>query len=128
MSRVRLEIVLIIGLAIGVLILAACGSGPTEGQSPLATPPEEQVATPPNVPEGVKLSIADLAKRLGIDASQIEAVRIEPVDWPDTSLGCPQPGQAYAQVITPGYLVILTAGGQEYEYHTNLSQIVTCEP
>jgi len=26
-------------------------------------------------------------------------------DWPDSSIGCPQPGMAYSQIITPGYIV-----------------------
>ena len=40
-------------------------------------------------------------------------------EWPDTALGCPQPGMAYAQVITPGYLVIVSGGGKRFEYHTD---------
>ena len=26
--------------------------------------------------------------------------------WSDASLGCPQPDMGYAQVVTPGYLVL----------------------
>ncbi|MBI2919133.1 MAG: hypothetical protein HYY01_14255 [Chloroflexi bacterium] len=39
--------------------------------------------------------------------------------WPDASLGCPQPGVAYAQVATPGYRIILTSGGKEHHYHSD---------
>jgi hypothetical protein len=45
--------------------------------------------------------------------------RAEPVDWPDTALGCPEPGRAYAQVITPGYRVVVQAGAQVLEVHTD---------
>ena len=44
-------------------------------------------------------------------------VSAQAVEWPDGSLGCPQPGMAYLQVITPGYKLVLAAGGQEYSYH-----------
>ncbi len=107
----------ITGTLLGVLVLAACGSAATEDQSP-----------GPNVPEEANRAIADLAKRLDINADRIEVVRVESVEWPDTSLGCPQPGQAYAQVITPGQILVLSANGQEYEYHTSGDQIVACEP
>ena len=40
--------------------------------------------------------------------------------WPDASLGCPQPGMTFAQVLTPGYLVVIRdAGGAEHQVHTN---------
>jgi hypothetical protein len=34
----------------------------------------------------------------------------------------------YAQVITPGYLIILAAEGQQYEYHTDqAANVVLCQ-
>ncbi len=44
---------------------------------------------------------------------------MEPRDWPDSSLGCPQPDMLYAQVITPGYLVVVEVSGEPIEYHTD---------
>jgi len=77
----------------------------------------------------VALARADLARRLGLKTEAIIAVvSVEAVDWPSTALGCPQPGLMYAQVITPGYLVILIAQGERYEYHTDMGrQAVLCE-
>jgi len=60
---------------------------------------------------------ADLAQRLSVSASQIKTLETKEVVWPDASLGCPQPGTVYAQIPTPGYLVILEHAGNEYEYH-----------
>ncbi len=57
------------------------------------------------------------AAALGISPGDVTVTAIEPVDWSDASLGCPQPGYVYAQVITPGYSVTVTAGGQTYEVH-----------
>jgi hypothetical protein len=70
----------------------------------------------------------DLAKRLGITKSAIRLVLIEAVQWPDASLGCPQPGMMYAQVITPGYRIVLEVNGKQYEYHTGRGgKVVLCE-
>ena len=43
---------------------------------------------------------------------------IEPVEWPDTSLGCSKPDRMYAQVITPGFKLVFEYQGRQYEYHT----------
>ncbi len=74
------------------------------------------------------LAVADLAGRLGLPESAITVRSVESVDWPDASLGCPQPGMMYAQVITPGYRIVLEAGGKRYEYHTSQSHVVLCSP
>ena len=62
-------------------------------------------------------AIADLAGRLGVDRSTITVTRHEEVSWSDGSLGCPKPGFNYTQAITPGYLIVLTVNGLDYEYH-----------
>jgi len=70
----------------------------------------------------------DLAQRLSVPISQIEAIETKEATWPDASLGCPQPGIVYAQVLTPGYLVILKYAGDEFEYHVGIhGDIRYCE-
>ena len=59
----------------------------------------------------------DLAKRLGINVTEITVVEVEEVTWPDGSLGCPEPGMGYIQMLTPGFKATLEAGGEEYTYH-----------
>jgi hypothetical protein len=70
-----------------------------------------------------------LAARLSVSIEQVNLVRVFDVTWPDTSLGCPQEGMMYAQVLTPGYLIQLEYGTVLYEYHSgkNMQQVVTCE-
>jgi len=70
----------------------------------------------------------DLAQRLGMDIEEIEVVMVEAVEWPDASLGCPQPGMMYAQVITPGYRILLRAGDKTYEYHSDYKRAILCQP
>ena len=77
--------------------------------------------------EIVALAKKDLASRRGIFAGKIVLKRIEGVDWPDASLGCPKEGKAYAQVIMPGYRLVLSDGTADFEYHTDKHQrVVLC--
>ena len=59
----------------------------------------------------------DLAKRLSVNPDQIELVSFTPVTWPDGSMGCPEPGMMYTQVLVEGYRIQLRSGGRVYEYH-----------
>ena len=110
---------IVAGLAglVGFSCLASVPPSSTSTQTP-PIPPQAQAA--------VRLAVADLSRRLGIPEAQIRVEAVEAVDWPDTSLGCPKPGLVYAQVITPGFRVILANGGP-HEYHTDLGgQAVSC--
>ena len=87
-----------------------------------------QPGTDPVAFQETNAAIDDLSKRTGIPKSDIKGVSVEAVQWPDTSLGCPQPDMMYAQVVTPGYLIILEAGGQTYEYHSAGAGVGLCQP
>ena len=63
--------------------------------------------------------IADAASGAGVDPSAVEVISAEAVTWPDGSLGCPQPGQAYTQALVPGYRVILDVDGEEMAFHAS---------
>ena len=71
-------------------------------------------------------TVTDLSKKLGIAKNAVSVVEVESVEWPDASLGCPQPGAMYAQVITPGFRIVLEANGRRYEYHTGESAVTLC--
>lgn len=78
------------------------------------------VPTPldPSLEQIVTQARNDLAQRLAMDPKQIELVEAASVTWPDGSLGCPQPGMAYTQVLVDGLLIRLRAGERIYEYHS----------
>jgi hypothetical protein len=104
------------------------------GESPLIGPPQEDLPSRGDqenltaVDQLSELAREDLAGELGIDAEDIELVEVESVDWANSSLGCPQEGMMYLQVITPGYRLTLEAEGQRYVYHTDAGKIVVlCE-
>jgi len=75
------------------------------------------VSTQPVAPTGdsqVTEAVTDLAARLDIDESDITVTANERVTWPDGSLGCPQPGMAYTQMLVDGSLVVLEFGSLFY--------------
>lgn len=83
-----------------------------------------QVAPQPGVPDpqaAVAHEVSqDLAARLGADVGDVAVVSVEDIEWPDSSLGCPEPGIMYVSVVTPGYLVTLELSGGQHSYHTDL--------
>jgi len=70
----------------------------------------------------------DLAKRLGIKAGEVELRHAEPVTWPDASLGLPRPGEMYAQVLTPGWVITLEAPAGTYVYAAGGSAVKYAGP
>lgn len=72
-------------------------------------------------------AVSAAAAHLGVRVSDVTVVASERHDWSDAGLGCGEPGQMYAQVVTPGYAIIVRAAGHELEYHTDSrGQAVLC--
>lgn len=103
----------------------------TASPSATALPPTlvPASATPdPNLAILMQRALAELKAKLNVNPDDIQQIRAAAVNWPDTSLGCPQPGMMYAQMVTPGYLILLGYGGKTYEYHADgLDTLVTCD-
>jgi hypothetical protein len=72
-----------------------------------------------NAPQAALNARKILMEQLKVDVDLIGLVSAEQVDWPDACMGIQTPGVMCAQVITTGYKVVLSAGGAEYEFHTN---------
>lgn len=103
------------------------GAGPYPYPAPPGTPPAAQGQ--PVDAAVLDLVKQDLAKRLSVTVDQITVVSATSTEWPDSSLGCPQPGMAYSQIVTPGYRIVLSQGQKQYDYHTDASAtIVLCTP
>jgi putative hemolysin len=62
-----------------------------------------------------------LASQLNVEASTLELVVVEMIDWPDACLGIPQEGETCSPVITPGFRVIFYSAGHNYTFRTDLS-------
>lgn len=64
---------------------------------------------------------SDLQRRLGLDDTDILLEEIAYAEWPDSCLAAAVAGEACDQAITPGFVIVLEAGGEQYEYHTDLN-------
>ncbi|HWH23456.1 MAG TPA: hypothetical protein VNW68_01035 [Candidatus Limnocylindria bacterium] len=73
-----------------------------------------------DVPEDVLQPILEaLAVEAGVGQDQIAIVRAEQVTWRDASLGCPEPGMMYIQVLTEGYWVVLRVNDQTFDFRVD---------
>jgi hypothetical protein len=71
--------------------------------------------------------VAAIAAELGVAPVDVTVVSTSQEVWPDASLGCPQPDMLYAQVVTSGFRVVVEAGGEQVEFHSDQSgNVVRC--
>ena len=125
------------------LVLAGCALDDEAGQSSTTTTEPDVTSTTqaeadattttvggeelPDEAEVIAAAVADLARRLDIDGSDVSVVDAKSVEWSDGSLGCPQPGQLYTQAIVDGAQVLLGADGRLYDYRADADgNIVFC--
>ena len=119
--------------------VVACNSGGCSDidsknpAKPIETRPHAPAATPSSTGGAGELAqerAAELlAGELGVAVAGLKVVSTTAMTWSDASLGCPQPDMGYAQVVTPGYLVLFRdSEGTEYEVHTNEdgSSVIVC--
>ena len=66
---------------------------------------------------------SDLARRLGVDESEIGEGHVEQTDFPNASLGAAVEDEMSAQMITPGWRIRLKAGSDTYEYRATTRQL-----
>lgn len=141
MFKTRLFILTIIA----AVALSACATLPqtlSPTQPATATPPRATPAQPgapvttlPPIitplpadgdvmPRFILAARQALAARLNLNFDQVVVVSIKAVDWPNACLGLPEANEMCAQVITPGYRVMLRVNNQEYEVRTGSSTSV----
>jgi hypothetical protein len=74
-----------------------------------------------NKPIAILAAMQALNQATGIPIDEIKVASIESVQWPDSCLGLASPTEMCAEVITPGWKIILEAEEKNYELHTDLS-------
>ena len=107
-------------LLISILVLSACSlSGRNQ-------PIEESL--PPELPEDseslIMLAKFDLTIKTGIDIENIVTKSIEETLFDDASLGVSDSGATYDAIATPGYIIMLEADGDLYEYRASGARVV----
>ena len=124
--------VFLICLSLGA---AACSAAPatpsgipTEASTQAPEPPSATeppiLATPTHIPVDIppvqRAAIASLAQTLGVTGDNITVVSSESVTWPNGCMGVQRLGVMCTQNIIPGFRIVLSANGKQYELHTNL--------
>lgn len=97
---------------------------PSATPSVFPTPKKGLAPSPPLAADrdrAVEAARRHLAEMLGVSQEQITLLHVETATWRDASLGCGQPSRGYAQVITPGFRILLEHNGQRYELHSDQS-------
>ena len=75
-------------------------------------------AAPATPPAAVTAAIAGAAQKMNVAPDQLTLVSYAPVDWPDACLGVVRPGVMCAQIVTPGYRIVLQGPQGQFEVHT----------
>jgi hypothetical protein len=120
---------------IATLVAASLASCAAAGEAPRATPrappvripapalndqPAGQPVSTTAIPIEVRRSVvADAARRFKVAESSVVLTRAEQVTWPNSALGCPEPGTMYTQALVPGFRVVAKTTGGELLYHTD---------
>jgi hypothetical protein len=88
---------------------------------------EYLTAIDPIAAELSALAIRRVSQQTGVSSDAVELVDVFPVEWQDSSLGCPQDGQAYSDVMIGGYRIVVSEGETSYLFHTDSVQLVSCD-
>jgi hypothetical protein len=105
------------GIAPPTRIPDAAGAGATGEPVPSA-----------NIPRDVRRAVvADAARRFKVDESAVVLTQAERVSWNDASLGCPEPGRMYAQMLVEGFRVVARTAAGSLTYNTDADgRVVSC--
>jgi hypothetical protein len=103
---------------VAALLLTGCGSQPTPPPSSTASP--ASTATDDAKRTAFRAAAKALSEKINAPVDSIVGVSQDETTWNDSCLGCAQTGENCAQVVTPGYRIVLRVSDATYEYHTDL--------
>ena len=108
--------------------LFACSDGTAQREAPKVITADGKFVAPGIEDERLaELAINTLADELDAPVTKISVDSIRDIEWRDSSIGCPQPDQAYLQVITPGHRISLRMDGQLYFVHEANGRAFVCK-
>jgi hypothetical protein len=88
---------------------------------------EETPQLDPVAAELVRLAQRRLGEELDLPTRRLRVIEVRPLQWPDSSLGCPLPGQTYTPILIDGYRIVLGAGDNEYIFHSDFDRVIPCD-
>lgn len=128
-------------LVVAVILLCGACASRTDSQVPTraASLPSRVPASPvasvlpgslanPDPQPAVEAATRDAAVHLGVSAADLQVDQVDARQWGDSSLGCPRPGLMYSQIVTPGFVIVISGAGKRLEYHTDArARVVLCQ-
>lgn len=109
------------------LALAACESDAVDVDNARTVTPNGHVEALAAADRDIAtLAVNALADDLGVPIAAITVDTVRTVDWRDSSIGCPQPDQAYLDVITPGHKITLRVDKRFYTVHEANGRAFVC--
>ena len=113
--------ILIILSILAVLLMSACAPP----DPPVASQPSEMTSETDRSNQAPESSISaaeqaakDIAAdELTVEPNDVTVLEVQSREWPDASLGCPQPDMMYAQMLTSGYIATVEIDGETYDVH-----------
>lgn len=100
-----------------VLLSAACQPVRPISEQPPA--PMEASSFSPAEQAMADASLAFVATQRASATETLQVESVEAVEWPDASLGCPQPEMIYAAVVTSGFRVTIVGKVERFIVHTD---------
>lgn len=117
---------------------------PTNAATPLPRPGDLVASTPtpaaerdtalsalaetdPIAAELAALAQRRIAQELNLPVRRVRVVEVTAYVWPDSSLGCPLPGEVYTPGVVDGYRIVVAAGEQEFIFHSDFDRALPCD-
>lgn len=112
----------IVSLVCAGLLLAACSGNATDIPA-VATQiiPALEDVLPPDVALNIRNQVSEI---LGVPVESIQLETVEQTEWPDSCLGLGGPDESCAQAVTPGWLLVFSANGQQYSFRADQTATV----
>ena len=107
----------IVSLVLASFLLAACGTSGTDVPAVVTqVMPALEDVLPPDVALNIRNQVSEI---LGVPVESIQLESIEQMEWPDGCLGLGGPDESCIQAVTPGWLLVFSADGQEYRFRAD---------
>jgi hypothetical protein len=98
-----------------------------ESESTVSSDTADELAVDPVASELAMLAQRRIAEDLNLPVRRVRIVEVTPYVWTDSSLGCPVPGETYTALTVDGYRIVLSAGDNEYIFHTDFDRPLPCD-
>ena len=75
----------------------------------------------------IDLAIKKVNEKTPVSRDTAANLKIRSIKWPDSSLGCAEPGVDYLQKVTPGYLVSFKVDEKFYSVNIGDNRAIVCD-